>query len=451
RVRELGPLPVSLAIECIIQAARGLKAIFEAGIVHRDIKPSNLMLEPTGNVKLLDMGLARLDEVGGPFGAEGADTALTQSNVLMGTVDYMSPEQAFNPRSADHRSDIYSLGCTLYFLLSGKAPFTAETLVGRIVAHREHPIPSLAETRPDVPRRLENALKRLMAKSPDDRPATFEDVISLMESCKGVGLDPEPEESRHILPSEETTPRQTLPRWLRPAAIGAGSFVVVVGILAIGVYLGRSSSVKVEAKVAEPVQSPIVAPPPAPEAPKPPPPTIAAANPATPAPPPLTGSEDRSNGAAPESPEPKTIAPSVSVGLVREFKGHDRRVNSVAVSKDGLRAISGGADRRIGLWDVATGTEMRRMTWESPVEAVALTSDGSLGLSGHDDRSVHLWDLRSQHDVGSRKLDGHTGPVFAVAFALDNRVALSGGADRTVRVWDIEAGRADGTPLAHPS
>lgn len=456
RVREQGPLPVPLAIDCLVHAARGLKAIFEAGIVHRDIKPSNLMLEPSGNVKLLDMGLARVDEAGGLFGAEGADPALTQSNVLMGTVDYMSPEQAFNPRSADHRSDIYSLGCTLYFLLAGKAPFSAETLVGRIVAHREHPIPSLAEPRPDVPRRLENALKRLMAKSPDDRPASFDEVIALMESCRGDGPDLDLDEAKLASPVgnaqvDEPSPRRTLPRWLRPAAIGAGAFAAVVGLLATGVYLGRAESRYVEAKGAGPIQAPTAAPPTPPEAPKPPPPAPTVAAPATPVPPMVAGTEGHSGGEHPESPEPKPIPPSEPVGLVRELKGHTRRVNGVAVSRDGVRAMSGSSDRMIGLWDVATGSETRRMMSEAPVQAVALAADGGMGLSGHDDRSVHLWEFRSQHDVGARKLEGHTGPVFAVAFALDDRIALSGGADRTVRLWDVEAGRADGTPLAHPS
>ena len=132
------------AIDCIVQAARGLKAAFEASVVHRDIKPSNLLLEPGGTVKILDMGLARLDAVGGPFGANQPDASLTQSNVLLGTIDYMSPEQASNPRNADHRSDIYSLGCTLYYLFTGRPPIRGETLIERLIAHREQPIPSLS-------------------------------------------------------------------------------------------------------------------------------------------------------------------------------------------------------------------------------------------------------------------------------------------------------------------
>ena len=143
-VRERGPLSLSLAIDCIIQAASGLKAAFEVSVVHRDIKPSNLLLDPAGTVKILDMGLARLDAVGGSFGANQPDASLTLSNVLLGTIDYMAPEQASNPKNADHRSDIYSLGCTLHYLLTGRPPYSGDTMIERLIAHREQPIPNLS-------------------------------------------------------------------------------------------------------------------------------------------------------------------------------------------------------------------------------------------------------------------------------------------------------------------
>ncbi len=183
-VREEGPLPVSQAIDCIVQAARGLKAAFQASVVHRDIKPSNLLLEPSGTVKILDMGLARLDAVGGPFGANQPDASLTQSNVILGTIDYMSPEQASNPRNADHRSDIYSLGCTLHYLITGRPPFSGETLIERLIAHREQPIPSLSARRPDVSPALDGLLTRVLAKSPDDRFSSLDELIVGLEACR---------------------------------------------------------------------------------------------------------------------------------------------------------------------------------------------------------------------------------------------------------------------------
>ena len=182
-VREQGPLSLSQAIDCVIQAARGLKAAFQASVVHRDIKPSNLLLDSGGTIKILDMGLARLDAVGGPFGANQPDASLTQSNVLLGTIDYMSPEQASNPRNADHRSDIYSLGCTLHYLLTGRPPYSGDTLIERLIAHREQPIPSLSDSLRAVSPSLDGLLRRVLAKSPTDRFSTLDELIAGLEAC----------------------------------------------------------------------------------------------------------------------------------------------------------------------------------------------------------------------------------------------------------------------------
>ena len=127
-VRQRGPLSVVQAIDFLVQAARGLEAAHAEGIVHRDIKPSNLMLDSQGVVRVLDLGLARIVEASQPLGeAKGGAGRLTESGMYMGTVDYMAPEQAEDSRRADHLADIYSLGCTLFFLLAGREPFGGET------------------------------------------------------------------------------------------------------------------------------------------------------------------------------------------------------------------------------------------------------------------------------------------------------------------------------------
>src|SRR5262249_4779521 len=113
-VKEKGPLPVGQAIDCVIQAARGMQEAHEHGIIHRDIKPANLLLDASGTVKVLDLGLARVSQTD-PFVADSmSDHDLTVSGAIVGTVEYMSPEQAYDPRAADGRSDIYSLGCSLH-------------------------------------------------------------------------------------------------------------------------------------------------------------------------------------------------------------------------------------------------------------------------------------------------------------------------------------------------
>ena len=179
-VKEKGPLPLRQAIDYVQQAARGLEFAHKHGVVHRDVKPSNLLVDQEGVVKILDMGLARLSEnlAGTPEAAE-----LTGTGQILGTVDYMSPEQAEDVRSADHRSDIYSLGCTLFYLLTRRAVYGGETIVKRILAHRDAPLPSVMELRPDCPETLDAAIRRMLAKRPEDRPQSMADIIVDLESC----------------------------------------------------------------------------------------------------------------------------------------------------------------------------------------------------------------------------------------------------------------------------
>ena len=182
-VREVGPLPIKTSLHCAIQAARGLAAAHAQGIVHRDVKPGNLMLDPSGAVRVLDLGLARVMEASNPLGRV-AGASLTQSGVYMGTVDFIAPEQANDSKKADHHADIYSLGCTLYFLLTGHPPFEGETILKRLMAHQQQPAPSLHSARDDVPAALEAAYQTMMAKKPGDRPRSMTEVIELLEACR---------------------------------------------------------------------------------------------------------------------------------------------------------------------------------------------------------------------------------------------------------------------------
>ena len=173
-------LPVGRAVDYIVQAARGLEYAHAKSIIHRDIKPSNLLLEPDGTVKVLDMGLARFNEKAGADDATEAE-GLTQSGQVMGTLDYMSPEQAQSTKSADERSDIYSLGCTLFFLLAGRPVYEGDTLVAKILAHRDQPIPYLREVRSDVPKLLDETFRKMVAKSPQLRYQSMTRVIAALE------------------------------------------------------------------------------------------------------------------------------------------------------------------------------------------------------------------------------------------------------------------------------
>ncbi|MBN2578130.1 MAG: protein kinase [Pirellulales bacterium] len=183
-VQQHGPLPVSQAVNCILQTAKGLDYAHRQGIIHRDIKPHNLLLDVQGAVKILDMGLARIEENVGAATGPG-DEGLTSNGQVMGTLDYMSPEQALNTKTADARADIYSLGCTLYYLLAGHPPFGGDSLAQKILAHRQEPIPTIRAVRPDVPEEIDRLLGRMLAKRPDERPATATEIIQALQPYTG--------------------------------------------------------------------------------------------------------------------------------------------------------------------------------------------------------------------------------------------------------------------------
>ena len=172
-VRRQGPLPAIVACECIRQAALGLQHAHEQGMVHRDIKPANLMRssEARLSVKILDFGLAQ-------FASESDDGGSgTEPGMLLGSPDFMAPEQAADPRGADVRSDIYSLGCSLYFLLTGELPHPGcGSHVARALAHREREPELLSKFRADVPIALQGVLNRMIAKRPADRFQTPAEV-----------------------------------------------------------------------------------------------------------------------------------------------------------------------------------------------------------------------------------------------------------------------------------
>jgi serine/threonine protein kinase len=175
-IHDQGPLPVATAVDYVLQAARGLAYAHGKGIVHRDIKPGNLLVDREGTVKILDMGLARIDL--GP----GGSMELTNTGQVMGTVDYMAPEQAEDTHSADARADIYSLGCTLYRLLSGEPLYGGESVVKKLLAHRGAPIPPLAAVCPAAPAALDAVFRKMVAKRPEERQQSMAKVVAELEN-----------------------------------------------------------------------------------------------------------------------------------------------------------------------------------------------------------------------------------------------------------------------------
>ena len=205
-VQKFGPLQIAESCEYARQAALGLHHAHEQGFVHRDIKPSNILVsgerhrpgatEPAF-VKILDMGLVRsiLDD--------DLEVGLTRDGTVVGTPDYMAPEQAKNSRIVDRRADLYSLGATIYFMLTAKPPFPDGTALDKIIRHVDQAPPLLSSLRDDVPEELVRIVDRLMAKSPAQRFATAADLAEALEPLAKLGrkLAPKP-----VVPASDATP-----------------------------------------------------------------------------------------------------------------------------------------------------------------------------------------------------------------------------------------------------
>jgi serine/threonine-protein kinase len=180
-VQKRNLLTLRRAVDCIAQAARGLHYAHTQQVVHGDVKPANLLLNQHGTVKIADLGLARLLKSQTSVGA--ADTR-AGSMAIVGTVSYMPPEQAFRPNEVDHRADIYSLGCSLYFLLTGRLMFNESNMFAHLLAHRDRPRPLLRDLRTDATPELEAIYQRMVAPLPADRFGSMDEVVEALDACE---------------------------------------------------------------------------------------------------------------------------------------------------------------------------------------------------------------------------------------------------------------------------
>ncbi len=463
-VDQRGPLPVHRACEYIRQAALGLQYAHQRGMVHRDIKPQNLVLTATGDVKVFDFGLARFVSESGEPG-EGSS-----SGRMLGSPDYMAPEQAKDAHAADIRADIYSLGCTLYHLLAGLPPFPGGSAVEKLAAHLEKKPIEIAKLRLDVSSDLERVVDRMLAKDPQQRFQTPGEVAAALEPF----CQPRPAAAPVAQPkSDSLAPvlrgegwgegRNRLRRSRRSVGAWAGTLTLLLALGIVGFFYGaaiyrfvtdqgilviETDDPDVEVVVKQGGREiTIVDSKTGREVTlkageyqlelaegrnglklstsefrlsragkqivrvwlptkQDPNADVVAAHPQTQPEPPGPTSPE-SKPSTPTEPSPATPAEIVEL---RRLLGHRQQVNAVAVSPDGCFLLSGSHDKTLRLWNLASGKEERRF-------------------------------------------EGHTENILAVVFSPNGRLAASAGGgglwkdgqrketDFSIRVWDVETAR----------
>jgi serine/threonine protein kinase len=486
-VLQNGPLALDQALHCVIQAAQGLEAAHVQGVVHRDIKPGNLMLDASGTIRVLDLGLARLVDMAASN--ETDPNALTRSGTSMGTAAFMAPEQARDSRLADHRADIYSLGCSFYFLLTGRPPFEGKSVMGQMLAHSREPVPSLRAARPEVPDSLDFVYQRMMAKDPADRPVTMTAVIERLEACR-FSVDEadqarsglltisqtvmsrdlsrrEPQESLLFVPigelawagqvdalsndspgiSATSSADSSRARPVRPPTKSTATALALAIFLALGViatvyilwYVPRSTpalaladprgEVVEESPSSIPVETESIV---------------------------ETASDTSARSSLP-NPEPTPapapsavsvpakVAPASKFTSAPRFRRHSAALKAIAVSSDGRLALSADVGGVARLWEVATGRQQLQMEHPAMVLDVAISPDSKFALTGSRGSTeksglMRLWNLNTGRLAQGRLEAGHSGAVRAVAFLSESR-AVSGGVDGRLILWDLRSGR----------
>ena len=222
-LRKEGPFSIKRSVDVVKQTAAALQHAFEQNIVHRDIKPSNLLIDTEGVVKLTDMGLARSID-------ESAQTQITRDGTTVGTVDYMSPEQARDSKSADIRSDLYSLGCTWYQMLTLQVPFGEGSLTNKLNAHATQPAPDPRTINDEIPVSIVAVIHRLLSKDPEDRYQTPQDLIDDLgkislkqrnvsnDVLEGLATQSESKDKKRKRRSGSASPPSAIPPKTKPAS-----------------------------------------------------------------------------------------------------------------------------------------------------------------------------------------------------------------------------------------
>jgi serine/threonine protein kinase len=479
-----GPMSVPVACEYIRQAALGLQHAHEQGIVHRDIKPGNLLVDPTGIVKILDMGLARFE----PDGQESL-TKKFDENTVMGTADYLAPEQAINLHNVDHRADIYSLGATLYALLAGEAPFQGGTVTQKLLWHQMRDPPPLDQRRRDVPADVADVVQTMMAKDAGQRYQTAADAAdALAPFCattptaqgparpgagngatssarlRSTGRSGPPSTSRKMKPppptAREAVPERARarddrddedrrirarreeddrddrrrrddydrdePRYRRdpdppPVASGSGVFGVMLLVgVILLVLLIVGGVIAFLVFGPSPTVSTNTSTPPVEERPQ--------VQAPTPVPIPV-----------PIPPSPPQKLPDV-VGVIHvQGEAHAKGLERIAFSPDGRRLLTSSQDRTVKHWDAIQKRFLGQLNGhENDVYTVAFGGNGSTALTASADGSARTWQV-SNHKPSKRFNMPGKSRVWCAVFGRTDNDVVTGSEDGVVRLWSAKA------------
>ena len=418
------------AVDHIAQAARGLRAIHAAGIIHRDIKPSNLLRDHQGTIKILDLGLARVTSPARGIVSDHAVEPLTQTNQVLGTVDYMAPEQAEGGREIDHRVDLYSLGCCLFHLLADRPVYPRGTWLDCLLAHREAALPSLCGVRPDVPAELDKVFQRLIAKRPEDRFGSADELLRALapvirDESEAAEASEDAESDLAVVPYVPLIEPPFRARSLRTARrVWLAGFVGVLATLTFAAMWFWWP----DGDEQDPGQHAVVSPPP-------------------------------------------VSAPMLEPIL--SLVGHTNTIECVAFLPGGTQLVSSDDDQQVLVWDLVAGQLGYRLAkgddtgpalavddagkwlataadtdllkwWDLSTRKVvtrlkghhvAFSRAGDLLAAALHEDPIALYDTTAHQEVG--ELVGHGAWVCALVFSNDGTTLISGDEDGVLRLWDV--------------
>jgi serine/threonine protein kinase/WD40 repeat protein len=438
-VKQGGPLPVLQACEYIRQAASGLQHAHERGLVHRDIKPHNLIMSrQDALIKVADLGLARLPRsaneelTSGIASVKSTGTLTPENAVMIGTADYLAPEQALNFHAADVRADIYSLGCTFYYLLTGQSPVAGGTLAQKVAKHLQAEPPPLDKFRKDVPPVVEQVLQRMLAKRPEDRYQTPGELAMVlagfvrhteMHEKRAAGLGPVGARLRYSQLAGMLIPRR------RILILCICCAVLLIGMVLL--FLRSRSPLD----SLDPKTIPIANRPPQPVE------GLVAV---------LGEPGNPSASTLAFSPDSKLLAASGGHG-VRAWNlesGEPRALSPLAVHRDSTSAVAFAPDSRtlasagdttVRIWDLSGERPSERMVireHNQPVVSVAFAPTGkTLASASRDEGRVFIWDVSGSQP--KRKADVPSGLINRIAFAPKGMTLATAEVAQRVRLFDL--------------